>query len=159
MIETEEILSRTEKCKPLIRNWEALDGIDFDYRYVRIDGVLVDRHPDDKDENWEISLMTTMHTVTNEDGQDLYSVHWRFRDLWGNHAFFSFQGYELTGSLLLNYIDYGDFAIVGFSVVKSDGSPIFSFKEPDEIAIISVDKLAHLTLRDLYPEDYLPEEK
>ena len=154
MIESKEVLARIAKCKPLIKNWGVVDGIDFDYLDIQIDGLLVDKQADMRDEKWEISLLTTMHTVTNKNGRDEYSVRWRFKDLWGNLAFFSFQGYKLIGSLWLSYIDYGEFAIVGFSIIKSDGTPIFKFNEPDEVSIVSVEKKAHLTLKDIYPEDY-----
>ena len=154
MIDREDILARIARCKPLIKNWEVLEGIDFDFWDIRIDGLVIDKHADEQDEKWEISLFTTMYTVTNDEGRDVYSVRWRFRDLWGNLAFFSFQGYELVGSLYLSYIDYDDFAIVGFSIVKPDGSSIFKFNEPDEISVVSVEKTAHQTLKDIYPEDY-----
>jgi hypothetical protein len=154
MLTIEDILQRINQCKPLIKNWEAMEGIDFNYRDVRIDGLLVDRQADERNEKWEISLLTTMTTHINGEGRDAYTVRWRFKDLWGNLAFFSFRGYKLRGSLFLTYIDYGDFAIVGFSIVQSDGTPIFKFNEPDEVSVISVDKLSHQTLKDLYPEDY-----
>ena len=121
---------------------------------VKIDGLVIDRHADKRDEKWEISLFTTMHTITNKDGWDVYSVRWRFKDLWGNLAFFSFQGYKLIGSLCLTFIDYDDFAIVGYSIIKPDGTPIFKFDEPDEVSIVSIEKTAHLTLKEIDPEDY-----
>lgn len=154
MIKQNDIIARIEQCKPLIKNWEAIDGISFDYKDVQIDGLVIDRHADKRDEKWEISLFTTMHTIINKDGLDEYSVRWRFKDFWGNLAFFSFQGYKLIGSLWLSFIDYGDFAVVGFSIIRSDGTPIFKFNEPDEVSIVSVEKIAHLTLKDIYPEDY-----
>ncbi len=149
-----DVIARIEQCKSLIKNWEAMESIDFDSQEEQIEGLLVDKHADEQDEKWEISLLTTMHTRTDANGRDEYSVHWRFKDLWGNLAFFSFQGYELSGSLWLSYIDYGEFAIVGFSIIKSDGTPIFKFDEPDEVSIVSVEKTTHLTLKDIYPEDY-----
>lgn len=153
-MEREEITKRIEQCKPLIKNWEMLDGFDLDFQDIQIDGLLVDRHADENDEKWVISLLTAIRSRVSSKGQDVYSVRWRFRDLWGNLAFFSFQGYKLIGSLWLSYIDYGEFAIVGFSIVKSDGTPIFKFDEPDEVSIVSVEKTAHLTLKEIYPEDY-----
>ena len=129
------------------------EGIDFDFQDVQIDGLLVDKQADARDEKWEISLLTTMHTHTNENGQDVFSIRWRFRDLWGNLAFFSLQGYQLTGALFLHYIDYGEFAVVGFSIVLRDGSPIFKFNEPDEVSIVSVEWNRHYTREDLYPEE------
>lgn len=149
----QDILDRIEQCKSLIKNWEVMEGIDFDFQDVRIDGLLVDRHADEKDEKWVISLLTTMHTHTNDNGQDVYFVRWRFRDLWGNLAFFSLQGYQLIGELSLHYIDYGEFAVVGFSIVQCDGTPIFKFNEPDEVAIVSVNKTSHLSLNDIYQEE------
>ncbi len=154
MIHQQEIIARIEQCKPLIKNWGAMESIDFDYQDVQIDGLVIDKQADQRNEKWAISLFTTKHTITNDNGRDVYSVRWSFRDLWGNLAFFSFQGYQLRGSLLLSYIDYDDFAIVGFSIVKSEGTPIFKFDEPDEVSIVSVEKTNHLTLKDIYPEDY-----
>lgn len=145
----QDILDRIEQCKSLIKNWEVMEGIDFDFQDVRIDGLQVDRHADEKDEKWEISLLTTMHTHTNDNGQDVYSVHWRFRDLWGNLAFFSLQGYQLIGELSLHYIDYGEFAVVGFSIVQYDGNPIFKFNEPDEVSVVSLKQIRHHTLEEI----------
>ena len=150
----EDIITRINRCKRLIRNWEVLDGIDLDFTDVRIDGLLVDRQPDDDGEKWEISLLTTVNTRTGKDGRDVYRVRWGFKDLWGNLAFFSLQGHILTGSLSLTYIDYDDFAIVGFSIVRTDGTPVFRFNEPDEISVVSARKVSHQTPRDIYPEDY-----
>lgn len=154
----QDIIDRIEQCKPLIKNWEAMEGIDFDYQDVQIDGLLVDKQADERDEKWEISLLTTMHTHTNDNGQDVYSVRWRFRDLWGNLAFFSLQGYQLIGELSLHYIDYGEFAVVGFSIVQCDGTPIFKFNEPDEASVVSVQLKKHLTLEELYAEDIIDED-
>ena len=153
-VNSHKLIFEIEQCKTLIKNWEAMGSIDFDYQDVQIDGLVIDKQADQRDEKWVISLFTTMHTITNGTGRDVYSVRWRFRDLWGNLAFFSLQGYQLRGSLLLSYIDYDDFAIVGFSIVKSDGTPIFKFDEPDEVSIVSVEKTNHLSLKDIYPEDY-----
>ena len=144
-----DLIARIKQCMPLIKNWEVMEGIDFDYQDVQIDGLLVDKQPDEKYEKWEISLLTTMHTRFGKDGWDVYSVHWRFRDLWGNDAFFSLRGYRLTGALSLHYIDYDDFAVVGFSIIQPDGSPIFKFDEPDEVSIVSVKQTRHLTLEDI----------
>lgn len=155
MIESKEIIARIEQCKTLIKNWSALEGIGFDFQDVQIDGLLVDKHADEKDEKWEISLLTTMHTRTDANGRDVYSVRWRFRDLWGNLAFFSLNGYQLSGELSLHFIDYGEFAVVGFSIVRPDGSPIFKFNEPDEVSIVSVQWIKHLTQEELYPDDTL----
>ncbi len=60
-----------------------------------------------------------------------------------------------TGALSLRYIDYDDFALVGFSIIKEDGSPIFKFDQPDEVSILSVEKKAFQSLQEIYPEDYL----
>lgn len=148
-----DITVRIEQCKPLIKNWEAMEGIDFDYWNVRIDGLLVDKQADERDEKWEISLLTTMQTRINKDGRDEYSVRWRFRDLWGNLAFFFLRGYQLTGALSLKYIDYGEFAVVRFSIVKRGGAPIFKFNEPDEVSVESVKHKRHLTLEEIYSDD------
>ena len=142
-----------KRCASLIKNWEVMEGIDFDFQNVQIDGLLVDKQPDERNEKWEISLLTTMYAQLTDDGRDKYAVRWGFRDLWGNLAFFSFKGYTLAGELSLNYIDYDDFAIVSFSIVH-EGSLIFKFNEPDEIAILSVEKIAHQTLMEIFPEDY-----
>ena len=141
-----------KRCASLIKNWKAMEGVDWDFQNVQIDGLLVDKQPDENNEKWEISLLTTMYSQITDDGRYKYAVRWGFRDLWGNLAFFSLKGYALIGELFLNYIDYDDFAIVGFSVVN-DGSPIFKFNEPDEITILSVDKIAHQTLMEIFPED------
>lgn len=154
----QDIIDRIEQCKPLIKNWVAMEGIDFDYQDVQIDGLLVDKQADERDEKWEISLLTTMHTHTNDNGQDVYSVRWRFRDLWGNLAFFSLQGYQLIGELSLHYIDYGEFAVVGFSIVQCDGTPIFKFNEPDEVSVVSIKYTKHQDVRDIYPHEMMNEE-
>lgn len=153
MIDPKDIVDRIEQCKPLIKNWKMMEGIDLDFQYVRIDGLQVDRHADAKYEKWAISLLTTMRTHTGEDGRDVYAVRWQFKDLWGNLAFFSFQGFKLEGSLLLTYIDYDDFAVVGFSIVQPDGTPIFTFNEPDEVSIYSIEFKEHQSLSDIYPDD------
>ena len=153
-MEYTEVLARIGKCAPLIKNWEAMAGIDFDYQDIRVDGVLVDRHPDLHKEGWEISLLTTMHTRSGDAGKQVCSVRWQFRDRWGNLASFSFKGHELTGSLRLTYIDYDDFAIVGFAILDPDGSPVFAFPEPDEIAIHSVTRIEGKTPWEIYPENW-----
>jgi hypothetical protein len=117
MIDSKDIIARIKLCKPLIKNWKKMEGVDFDFQNVRIDGLQVDRHADARDEKWEISLLTTICTHIRDDGRDIYAVRWQFKDLWGNLAFFSFQGFRLEGSLFLTYIDYDDFAVVGFSIV------------------------------------------
>ena len=157
MIDSEDINRRIDCCKPFIKNWGAMEGIDFDFQDVRVDGLLVDKHPDERDEKWEISLLTTIPTHLGDTGKDEYTVRWRFRDLWGNLAFFTLEGYQFTGALCLRYIDYDDFAIIGFAIVKDGEVPIFKFDQPDEISIVSVEKTRHLTLVELYPEDYEPD--
>ncbi len=154
-MENKQSIFEIDQCKPLIKNWEAMEGIGFDFKDIQIDGLLVDKQADERDEKWEISLLTTLHTRTDANGRDVYSVQWRFRDLWGNLAFFSLQGYQLTGELSLHYIDYGEFAVVGFSIVRPDGSPIFKFNEPDEVSIVSVQWIKHQTQEELYPDDTL----
>jgi len=158
MLNLTDIYQGIEQCKPLIRNWELMEGIDLDFRDVQIDGLSVDRQPDERDEKWEISLLTTITTHTNAEGRDVYAVRWGFRDLWGNLAFFSLKGYILSGALHLRYIDYDDFALVGFAVVKEDYTPIFEFEQPDEVSVLSVEKKAHQTMREIYPEDYFEDE-
>ena len=153
----EDILTGFEQCKPLIKNWKEMVGIDFDFQEVQIDGLLIDRHADERNEKWEISLLTTMHTRFSNNGWNVYSVRWRFRDLWGNLAFFSLKGYQLSGKLSLHYIDYGEFAVVGFSIVRPDGTPIFKFNEPDEVSVVSVEFTKHQTPKEIYPEDYFEE--
>lgn len=150
-------LFEVDQCKPLIKNWEAMEGIDFDFKDVQIDGLLVDKQADERDEKWEISLLTTLHTHFCNNGWDVYTVRWQFRDLWGNLAFFSLKGYQLKGALSLHYIDYGEFAVVGFSIVKPDGAHIFKFNEPDEVSVVSVELIKHQSLEDIYPEDYIEE--
>ena len=157
MIEIGDINRCIDQCKPFIKNWAAMEGIDFDFQDVRIDGLLVDKHPDERDEKWEISLLTTIPTQTDDKGRDEYAVRWRFRDLWGNLAFFSLEGYQFTGALRLRYIDYDDFAIIGFAIMKGGDVPIFKFDQPDEISIVSVEKTRHLFLPELYSEDYEPD--
>ena len=153
-----DIIARIEQCKPLIKNWVVMEGIDFDYLNVQIDGILIDKQPNEKYEKWEISLLTTMHTRFGTDGWDVYSVQWRFRDLWGNDAFFSLRGYQLTGTLSLDYIDYDDFAVVGFSIVQPDGSSIFKFDEPDEVSVVSIKYTKHQDVRDIYQHEMMNEE-
>jgi hypothetical protein len=153
-----DILARIEQCQSLIKNWEAMKGVDFDYQDVQIDGLLVDKQADERDEKWEISLLTTMLTRLSDGGRDVYSVRWRFRDLWGNLAFFSLQGYQLRGALSLHYIDYGEFAVVGFAIVQPDGTPIFKFNEPDEVSVVSVELTKHRTLKEIFPEDFFEEQ-
>lgn len=138
----------------LIKNWKAMEGIDFDFQEVRIDGLLVDRHADERNEKWEISLLTTMYTRTQNDGRDMYSVHWRFKDLWGNLPFFVFNGPITTGSLHLSRVDYDDFAVIVFKIISAKHHMIFEFSEPDETAIESVKFCGHQTLAELCPKDY-----
>ena len=150
----EDILTGIKQCKHLIKNWEALEDIDFDFQDVRIDGLLVDRHADESNENWEISLLTTMFTRTQNDGRDVYSVRWRFKDLWGNLPFFVFNGPETTGFLHLCRIDYDDFAVMVFRITSTKHHIIFDFSEPDETAVESVKFSGHQTLAELFPKDY-----
>lgn len=171
-MECEEIYQRLEQCKTLIKNWEIMEGIDFDLSNVEIDGLLVDKKEDSDGNNWEYSLLTTMYTRKSDTGRDVYAVRWRFKDLWGNPAVFSYTGPGRGGTLLLNYIDYGIFALVGFSIVTNDAAmlcliqdffiedasietdsqePIFKFYKSDEISIVSVEKKAHLSLFDDNP--------
>ena len=51
MIESKEIIARIEQCKTFIKNWSALEGIGFDFQDVQIDGLLVDKHADEKTRN------------------------------------------------------------------------------------------------------------
>ena len=37
MLDFEDINRRIDQCKPFIKNWEAMEGIDFDFQDVRID--------------------------------------------------------------------------------------------------------------------------
>lgn len=154
MIVKEDILVRIDQCKPLIKNWEAMEGIDFDYQNVQIDGLLVDKQADSKGEKWVLSLMTTMHTIINNDGRDDYSVCWRFEDLWGNLPFFLFKGPDTTGSLQLTYVDYDEFAVVIFRLLSSDQGVVFEFSEPDQVIVDSVQFRRHQTYSELYPHDY-----
>lgn len=154
MIELNNIIARIEQCKPLIKNWEMLEGIDFDYQNVQVDGLFIDKQADSKGEKWVISLMTTMHTITNKDGRDEYSVCWRFRDLWGNLPFFIFKGPDTGGSLQLTHVDYDAFAVIIFRILSSDQSVVFEFSEPDETMVASVQFRRHQTYSELYPYDY-----
>ena len=175
MMDTNEIYQRVNQCKPLIKNWALMEGIDFDFTLLEIDGLLVDKKEDWRGEGWEYSLLTTIYTKMNDRGRDVYAVRWRFKDLWGNRAFFTYEGPEIGGSLKLSYIDYDDFALAGFSIVSNKNSevlkydendevsweteadvPIFKFEQPDEVSIASVEKTAHQTLQDIDPEDDEP---
>lgn len=149
-----EIENGINRCKHLIRNWDAIEGLNLDFAEVEIDGLLVDKREDDKDEGLEISLLTTIYTITTIDERDVYSVRWRFKDLWGNLAFFQLNGHRTVGNLCLKSIDYDDFAIVGFSIIDYYDKTIFKFDEPDEISIVSVMWKAHQTIKDLDPEDF-----
>ena len=158
MLESVDIYEQMEQCKHLIKNWEVMQGVDFDFLKVQIDAFSIDKQPDKNDEKWEISLLTTIHTQTTLIGRDVYSVKWGFKDLWGNLAFCSLQGHIFTGALCLKYIDYDDFALVGFSIIREDGSPIIKFDQPDEVSILSVEKKAFQSLQEIYPEDYLEDD-
>ena len=131
-----------------------MEGIDFDYQNVQIDGLLVDKQADSNGEKWVISLMTTMHTIINKDGRDDYSVCWCFKDIWGNLPFFMLKGPDTTGSLQLTYVDYDEFAVIIFRVLSSDHSVVFEFSEPDEVIVESVLFRRHQTYSELYPHDY-----
>jgi len=154
MSETAAINKDIDRCKSLIKNWDKLENIDFNFGEVQIDAFFVDSQPNEMYEKWEVSLVTTIPTQTDSDGRDIYSVRWGFKDLWGNLAFCSLQGHYFTGELHLRYIDYDDFAIVGFSVLREDGTHIFKFDQPDEVSVLSVEKKGHQTLQEVYPEDY-----
>ena len=143
-----EIQSRIDQCKPFIKNWEAIEELDLDFTKVDIEALLVDKHEDDNGANWKYSLITTMYSRLKDfGGRDAYSVHWGFKDLWGNLPNFIFYGPGTCGSLCLELQDYGEFARVDFSILQnkkwtSHGFEdfIFIFYEPDEISIESVEK-------------------
>ena len=147
-------IAHIERCKSIIKNWAVIEGINFDFQDVQIDGLLMEKQADKKGEKWVFSLLTTMHTITNKDGRDDYSVRWRFSDLWGNLSLFTLQGPETSGSLQLIYVDYDDFATIIFRVISSGQRIIFEFSEPDETSVDSVQFCRHQTLSELYPEDY-----
>jgi len=150
----QDILDRIEQCKILIKNWEILEGIDFDFQDIRIDGLVVDNPADERDEKWEISLLTTMHTYTGDAGRDVYSVRWKFKDLWGNLPFFVLKGPETIGSLYLSYVDYDDFAVIIFRLISAKHKIIFEFSEPDETVVESIRYCGRQTIAELYPKDY-----
>lgn len=154
MIYKDELLKRVEDARPFIRNWHLMEGVDFDYYAVDVDSLSVDRHEDDKGAGWVLTLETTMYTEAGDDGRDVYKVLWRLRDLWGNLPSFTFKGPNTSGALKMNFNDYEDFQITGLSVVAADGGTVFEFLEPDELSIISVEKVGHQTLAQVYPEDY-----
>ena len=101
-----------------------------------------------------MTLETTMYTESGDDGRDVYKVLLRLRDLWGNLPFFTFKGPKTTGALIMNLNDYDDFQVAGLSVVAENGDPVFEFLEPDELSIVSVEKVGHQSLAQVYPEDY-----
>lgn len=154
IIELDDIIARIKQCKPLIKNWELLEGIDFDYGDIQIDGLFVDKQPDNNREKWVISLMTTMHTTLTEKGWDDYFVCWRFKDSWGNLPFFTFKGPDTKGSLLLTYVNYDVFAVIIFRIISSDQRVVFDFSEPDETMVASVQYRRHRTISELFPQDY-----
>ena len=154
MMKLEDILNGIEQCKPLIKNWEAMEGIGFDFQEIRIDGLLVDKHANERNEKWRISLLTTMYTKTQSDGRDMYSVHWHFKDLWGNLPWFVYKGPESSGALHLSYVDYDDFAVLVFKIISARHQIIFEFSEPDETAVVSVRFSGHQTLAELFPKEY-----
>ena len=154
MIVNEDIIARINRCKSLIKNWKAMECIDFDYQNIQVDGLYVDKQADMKGEKWVISLITTMYTIINKDGRDEYSVRWRFNDLWGNLPFFNFKGPDTNGSLQLTYVDYGDFAVIIFRILSSNQRIVFEFSEPDETMVASVQFRRHLTKYELFPLDY-----
>ncbi len=150
----DKLLKRLEDAKPYIKNWHLMEGIDFDYYDVAVDLLSVDRRGDEQGTGWVLTLGTTMYTEAGDDGRDVYKVVWRLRDLWGNLHFFSFKGPKTTGALIMNLSDYDDFQVVGLSIVADDDDPVFEFLEPDELSIVSVEKVGHQTLAQVYPDDY-----
>ena len=154
-----EIINQVKQCIPLIKNWEAIENLNLDFSRVDIEGFMVDKHEDKNGRSWEYSLLTTMYSQANSDERDVYLVHWHFKDLWGNRAFFTLEGPLYTGSLHLEPVFYDDnegrvvFSILSNhveNVMKEDESghcefvteydtPLFYFNEPDEVTIISAE--------------------
>ena len=104
-----EIQSRIDQCKPFIKNWEAIDGLDLDFTKVDIEALLVDKHADNDGKNWKYILNTTMYSRAKDfGGREVYSVRWGFRDISGNGAFCHISAPETSGTLYLNRFDLGD---------------------------------------------------
>lgn len=142
-----EIRDGIEQCKKYIKNWEAIDELNLDFTQIDIDGFFVDKRENADETGWEYSLLTTMYTMPDDNGRDVYAVRWRFKDVWGNLAKFIFSSWGTSGALKLEYFNNR----VSFFIVPNHrsnyfvhnqetgkmekiygyGSPIFSFDEVD----------------------------
>ena len=138
-----------EQCKHLIKNWEAMEEIDFDFQDVLVDGLFINKQANDDGDKWDITLFSTMHTNTNLWGRDYYSVLWRIKGLFAGIDFFSYQGYEIRGALSLGYNNLEGYEAVDFSIVQVDDTPIFTFYMPEVISVASVVKTGHQTLEEV----------
>lgn len=113
-----EIQSRIDQCKPFIKNWAAIDGLDLDFTKVDIEALLVDKHADKDGKNWKYILNTTMYSrVKDFGGREVYSVRWGFRGISGNGAFCLISAPETSGTLYLNWFDLGDTPEIDFSII------------------------------------------
>ena len=154
-----------EECKKHIKNWKAINELNLDFTQIDIDGFLVDKRENAEETGWEYSLLTTMYTMANDNGRDIFAIRWRFKDVWGNLAKFIFSSWGTSGALKLEYFNNKvSFLIVPnyrsnyvvhnqetgkMEEIYGYGSPIFSFDEVDEITILSVELRGHQSLLEI----------
>ena len=171
IMDQNEIDRGIELSKVFIKNWDAIAGLNLDFTHIDIEGLVVDKREDENGRSWAYSLLTTMYSKIHNNGRDVYSVQWQFKDLWGNLAFFTLEGplYSCTLHLEPAYYPDNEGRVIFFflsndvvHVMKKDESghfdylseydTLFRFDEADETAIVSVKwKMHQLWEEDDYP--------
>ena len=167
-----EIDRGIELSKVFIKNWDAIADLNLDYAHIDIEGFNVDKHEDGDGRSWVYSLLTTMYSKVHNNGREVYSVRWQFKDIWGNRAYFTLEGPLYPGKLHMEPVYYTDdegrvvFSILSnhvenvmkkdesghFEYLKEYDTTLFRFNEADETAIVSVEwKRRQLWEEDDYP--------
>lgn len=162
MVKRKEIEESIEQNKSSIINWEVLDRLDLDFTQVEIEALLVDKYQDDKGSKWGYSLITTIYSKADSQGErDIYSVRWSFREDSANDPYVCYESRKtISGAIYLDYQEiYEDFTRLDFEiipqntevdestdeldVVYEDEHPIFIIFDPYEISVRSVEWKGH----------------